>query len=73
VDGDGERLRAQLQRHGDRRRAARAVEREELEAIAALLPEALRAGISKREIARLTGVSRTWLEALTQRDESNSR
>ena len=69
VSSDRERLRTQLKKHGDRRRAARVVEREQLDAIARLLPQALRAGISKREIARLTGVSRTWLEALTQRDE----
>jgi DNA invertase Pin-like site-specific DNA recombinase len=73
VNSDGERLRAQLQDHGDRRRAARAVEREQLQAIVRLLPQALSAGISKREIARLTGVSRTWIEALIQQDESDSR
>jgi hypothetical protein len=72
VDSDRERLRAQLQEHGDRRRAARAVEREQLDAIAALLPLALSAGISKREIARLTGVSRPWLEALIERDASGT-
>jgi hypothetical protein len=69
---DRERLRAQLQEHGDRRKAARAIEREELDAIATLLPQALSAGISKREITRLTGVSRTWLETLTQRDASGT-
>ena len=72
VSSDRERLRTQLKDHGDRRRTARAVEREELDAIARLLPEALRAGISKREISRLTGVSRTWLEALTERGDPGS-
>jgi DNA invertase Pin-like site-specific DNA recombinase len=73
VNSDRERLRAQLEEHGDRRRAARAVDREQLDAIAKLLPQALSAGISKREIARLTGVSRTWIEALTQRNASDAR
>jgi hypothetical protein len=60
-------LTAQLREHGERRRAARDVDRKELEAIAAVLPEALRAGISKREVVRLTGVSRTWLDELLRR------
>jgi hypothetical protein len=70
VESERDRLLKQLRGHGDRRRAAREVERQELEAIAALLPEALRFGISKREIARLTGVSRPWIEALIERDAS---
>ena len=73
MNSDAERLRAQLQEHGDRRRAARAVDREQLDAIATLLPEALNTGISKREITRLTGVSRTWIEALIKRDASDTR
>lgn len=39
-------------------------DRDELEAIAELLPQAIRAGISKREIERLTGVSRPWIDRL---------
>jgi hypothetical protein len=67
---DPERLRAQLRQHGERRRAARQADRDELEAIAELLPEAMRAGISKREIERLTGVSRPWIDELLRRDDT---
>jgi predicted DNA-binding transcriptional regulator AlpA len=35
-----------------------------MQAIAKLLPDALAAGISKREITRLTGISRPWIERL---------
>jgi DNA invertase Pin-like site-specific DNA recombinase len=73
VDSDRDRLTEQLRVYGDRRRAARAVEREQLDAIAMLLPQALSLGISKREIARLTGVSRPWIEALIKRDASDAR
>jgi len=58
-------LRAQLREHGDRRRQARDADRREMQAIAKLLPDALAAGISKREITRLTGISRPWIERLT--------
>jgi hypothetical protein len=64
-----ERLRNELQEHGDRRRAARETDRRELEHIAGLLPRALQAGISKREIARLAGVSRPWIEQLIARQD----
>ena len=64
---DRERLTTQLHEHGERRRAARDADREELDAIAKLLPQALRAGISKREVVRLTGVSRTWIDELLRR------
>jgi hypothetical protein len=64
VADDPERLRAQLREHGERRRAARATDREELQAIAELLPQAVEVGISKREIERLTGVSRPWIDQL---------
>jgi hypothetical protein len=69
VADDPERLRARLRDHGERRRAARQADRDELEAIAQLLPHALRAGISKREIERLTGVSRPWIDELLRRDQ----
>lgn len=64
---DRERLIAQLREHGDRRRAAEAVSREELERIAELVPAAIKAGIAKREIARLTGVSRPTIDAILKR------
>jgi hypothetical protein len=64
VADDPERLREQLREHGQRRRAARETDREELRAIAELLPQAVDAGISKREIERLTGVSRPWIDQL---------
>jgi hypothetical protein len=66
---DRERLTAQLREHGERRRAARDADRKELDAIAELLPRALDSGISKREVVRLTGVSRTWLDELIRRSE----
>jgi hypothetical protein len=69
VADDPERVRAQLQEHGERRRAARKADRDELETIAQLLPQAIRAGIAKREIERLTGVSRPWIDRLLRGDE----
>lgn len=72
VADDPERLRALLREHGDRRRAAREVDRAELEAIADLLPQALQVGISKREIERLTSVSRPWIDELLRRDDENA-
>jgi hypothetical protein len=62
VEGAREDLIAALRRHGDRLRAARDAERDELDAIAELLPRAIETGISKREIARLTGVGRPWID-----------
>jgi hypothetical protein len=70
VADDPDRLRVQLREHGERRRAAREKDREELQAIAELLPQAIRAGISKREIERLTGVSRPWIDRLLHREKS---
>jgi hypothetical protein len=37
--------------------------------IARLLPAALDAGLSKREIARLAGVSRPWMDKVLRRHE----
>jgi hypothetical protein len=68
VPDDPGRLRAQLREHGERRRAARETDRAELQAIAELLPHAVEAGISKREIERLTGVSRPWIDQLLRRN-----
>jgi hypothetical protein len=67
-----ERLRAQLREHGDQRRQAREADRREMEAIAKLLPDALAAGISKREITRLTGISRPWIERLMANREDSA-
>jgi DNA invertase Pin-like site-specific DNA recombinase len=64
---DRERLIAQLREHGARRRAAEATSAEELERIARLIPAAIEAGIPKREIARLTGVSRPTIDAILSR------
>lgn len=69
---DPERLRVLLREHGDRRRAAREVDRAELQAIADMLPQTLQVGISKREIERLTGVSRPWIDELLRRDDASS-
>jgi hypothetical protein len=64
---DRQRLAEQLREHGRRRHEADAASRRELDAIAALLPEALDAGISKREIARLARVSRPTLDEMLKR------
>jgi hypothetical protein len=61
VTEDRESLIAELQTHGTRLRAARDDERDELDAIAKLLPRAIAAGVSRHEIARLTGVGRPWI------------
>jgi CRP-like cAMP-binding protein len=58
------RLTSRLRAHGERRRAAEATSERELGAIAKLLPEAIEVGISKAEIARLTGVSRPTIDAI---------
>jgi hypothetical protein len=71
-DGADE-LRERLREHGDRRREAREADRREMQAIAELLPAALAAGISKREITRLTGISRPWIERLMPDDGQPSR
>jgi hypothetical protein len=62
VPNERERLKALLREHGDRLREAQAVDHVEHEAIAELLPRALDAGLSKREIARLAGVGRPWID-----------
>ena len=59
---DRETLLRELRSHGERLREARGIDRDELDAIAELLPRALDIGISKREIARLTGVGRPWID-----------
>jgi hypothetical protein len=67
VAADPDSLRAQLQEHGDRLRELDDSRREEHEAIARLVPQALEAGLSKREITRLTSVSRTWIDEILRR------
>jgi hypothetical protein len=67
-----ERLIAQLREHGERRRAARAAADQELAAIAELLPDAIEAGITKVEIAKLSGVSRPTLDMLLARARDRS-
>lgn len=61
------RLITRLREHGDRRRAADATSKQELKRIAKLIPTALQAGITKRDIARLTGVSRPTIDAILKR------
>jgi hypothetical protein len=58
------KLRRQLQRHGAKRRQSLDAAEQALHDIAELLPSALVAGITKREIQRLTGVSRPTIDAL---------
>jgi hypothetical protein len=68
-----DRLLRELDRQADLRHAAQASAQEAMAEIARLLPAAIEAGISKREISRRTGVSRTWIdELLGQRDQSES-
>jgi CRP-like cAMP-binding protein len=64
MSDERERLRAQLREHADRRRDGLATAREELDAIAQLLPRALDLGIKKVELAELTGLSRPTINAL---------
>jgi hypothetical protein len=59
---------AQLREHGTRLRDARATERDELDAIAELVPRAVDAGVSRHEIARLTGVGRPWINRVLSRE-----
>jgi hypothetical protein len=66
LSDERERLKAQLRIHGDRLRDAQAVDRREHEAIAELLPRAIDAGISKREIAELAAVGRPWINKSLQ-------
>jgi hypothetical protein len=68
VTDDQERLRAELQAEGDRLRAAELLSSDAHAAIAALLPSAIEAGLSKREIARLAGVGRPWIDKTLRRN-----
>jgi hypothetical protein len=64
-----EALRAELRAEGDRLRAAQEADADAHAVIARLLPAALEAGLSKREIARLAGVSRPWMDKVLRRHE----
>ena len=59
---DAEVLRVQLRAAAERLRAAERADAEARDDIARLLPVALDAGLSKREISRLTGVGRPWMD-----------
>ena len=73
VSGDRDALLAQLAEEGDRRRTAQATERAAVEVIAQLIPQALNAGISKREISRCTGLSRPWIDELLRRHGADTQ
>ena len=62
VSDERERLKAERRMHGDRLREAQAADEREHNEIAKLVPRALDAGISKREIARLAAVGRPWID-----------
>jgi hypothetical protein len=73
VSDERERLEAELRMHGDRLRELQVADHREHEAIAQLLPRALEAGISKREIARLAAVGRPWIDkTMRARGESGA-
>jgi hypothetical protein len=57
-------IRQALIAHGKRRAAARRKARQESEAISALIPRALEAGMSKSEIARLAQITRPALDTM---------
>jgi hypothetical protein len=67
VPADPDSLRAQLEAHGELLRAADRSRRKEHAAIAELLPAAIEAGLTKREIARLSSVSRPWIDEILKR------
>jgi ribonuclease PH len=69
VPSNADRLRAELQDRGARRREARETDRSETAEIALLIPRALQAGITKSEISRYTGLSRVWIDELLRRDD----
>jgi hypothetical protein len=57
-------IRQDLIAHGKRRTAARKKARAESDAIRALIPKALDAGLSKSEIARLAEITRPALDTM---------
>jgi len=62
-----EELRARLADVGMRRKAALAAKQEASLELAALVPSAVKAGLSPSEIARLTGLSRQGVRDFTHR------
>jgi hypothetical protein len=71
VTADPDALRTELREYGDRLREAQRENADAHDAIAVRLPAALEAGISKREIARLTGVGRPWIDKTLKRSEQD--
>lgn len=59
-----DKLRATLARHGSARTKAREKTKAESDAIKALIPQALEAGMSKSEIARLAQITRPALDTM---------
>lgn len=57
-------IRKALADHGKRRAAARRKAKQESDALRTLIPQALDAGLSKSEIARLAQVTRPTLDAM---------
>jgi hypothetical protein len=57
-------IRTQLARHGKARAAARRKAKTESDAIKALIPRALDAGLSKSEIARIAQITRPALDTM---------
>lgn len=57
-------LRAALVRHGKARTRARAKAKQESDALRVLIPQALDAGLSKSEIARLAEITRPALDTM---------
>jgi DNA-binding transcriptional regulator LsrR (DeoR family) len=70
VSDQRDELLRQLGEHAESRRRALEDASAEMEEIARLIPAAIEAGISKREISRRTGVSRTWIDELLDRGDS---
>lgn len=71
-DDERELISAQLRVCGERLRQAQAADQAAHDAIVELLAQALAAGLSKREIARLTGVGRPWIDK-SLRDNAGGR
>lgn len=61
---DADEIRSALTKHGKARTRARAKAKTESEAIAALLPAAIGAGLSKSEIAGLAEITRPALDTM---------
>jgi DNA-binding transcriptional regulator YhcF (GntR family) len=57
-------IRRELIAHGKRRTAARRKAKQESDALKALIPQALDAGLSKSEIARLAEITRPALDTM---------